>query len=169
MSNDDLGRLGSELVTWSARLVRAVRHAVEQPPGVRVLSILDERGPLGITALAEADRCSQPTMSGTVSVLADRGWVRKVPHPADARSSLVELTTPGHRALADFRRAAGREIAGRLVAAGRHDADAVAQAVAVLRAVLSPTTRSTVGSTARSTARSTAQSGPRAVPEEGRQ
>jgi DNA-binding MarR family transcriptional regulator len=136
VSNHDLERLGSELVTWSARLVRAVRHATEQPVGVRVLSVLDERGPLGITALAEADRSSQPTMSGTVSGLVERGWVRKVPHPADARSCLVELTAPGRDVLAGYRRATGRMVASRLVAHGGHDAEDVASALAVLRDVL---------------------------------
>ena len=72
--------------------VRAVRRAHELPPGFRVLSLLDEHGPLGITALAALDRSSQPTMSGTVAGLAGRGLVDKQPNPADARGSVVTLT-----------------------------------------------------------------------------
>jgi DNA-binding MarR family transcriptional regulator len=139
VSNEDLERLGSELVTYSARLVRAIRRELDQPAGLRVLSILDDQGPLGITALAEADRCSQPTMSGTVSALVDRGWVSKVPHPDDARSTLVDLTAAGRRTLAAFRRDAGETVATRLTAHARHTTDDVARAVSVLRDVLDPT------------------------------
>jgi DNA-binding MarR family transcriptional regulator len=136
VSNQDLEQLGSELVTQAARVVRAVRRAVAQPAGLRVLSILDERGSLGITQLAEVDRCAQATMSGTVSALAERGWVRKVAHPDDARSSLVELTSDGRRALARLRRQNGRAVAERLAASSRHSPADVARAVAVLRDVV---------------------------------
>jgi DNA-binding MarR family transcriptional regulator len=138
VSNDDLEQLGSELVMYAARLVRAVRRAVSQPAGVRVLSILDEQGPLGITSLAEADRCSQPTMSGTVNALAERGWVRRVPNPADARGTLVELTDEGAAALASFRRDNGRAVAARL--RDRHSSPDLARAVALLRDALGDAT-----------------------------
>jgi DNA-binding MarR family transcriptional regulator len=139
VSNDDLQRLGSELVTYSARLVRVIRRELDQPAGLRVLSILDDQGPLGITALAEADRCSQPTMSGTVAALVERGWVSKVPHPGDARSTLVDLTSEGRRTLAAFRRDAGATVAARLSTHAGHTTDDVARAVSVLRDVLDPT------------------------------
>ena len=38
--------LASDLVIQAARLVRAVRRRLELPAGVRVLSVLDEHGPL---------------------------------------------------------------------------------------------------------------------------
>ena len=60
-----------------------------------MLSILDERGDLTVTALAEADRCSQPTMSAQVSGLQQRGLLEKRPHATDARSSVVSLTPAG--------------------------------------------------------------------------
>jgi DNA-binding MarR family transcriptional regulator len=135
VSDHDLERAGSELVTYAARLVRAIRRDLEQPAGLRVLSILDEQGPLGITALAEVDRCSQPTMSGTVAALAERGWVSKFPHPEDARSSLVQLTAAGRSTLAAFRHDTGAAVAARL-AAHHHTLDDVTRAVTVLRDVL---------------------------------
>ena len=39
------------------------------PAGARVLSLLDQHGPLGVGALATVDRCSQPTMSATVAAV----------------------------------------------------------------------------------------------------
>ena len=125
--------LGGDLVTYAARLVRAVRRAVEHPTGVRVLSLLDEHGALGVSALAVADRCSQPTMSGTVTSLVDLGLVTKTANPDDARGSLVALTAAGRAELARVRRANGREVAERLTAHGRHTSEDLATAIAVLR------------------------------------
>lgn len=136
MSQPEVERLGSELVVQSARLVRAVRRALEQPTGIRTLSLLDEQGPSTVTQLAHADRCSQPTMTGTVNVLVEHGWVRRSPHPDDARSSLVGLTEEGRAVLARTRRGHGVTVARRLARSDRIGADELATAVAVLREVL---------------------------------
>jgi DNA-binding MarR family transcriptional regulator len=131
----DLEQQSSELVVQAARLVRAVRRRVGQPAGIRILSLLDELGPLGVTALAEADRSSQPTISGAVRTLVDEGWVAKEPDPGDARRSVVQLTPAGKQRLADARRDNGAAVAERLAMAGR-SAEEVAYAVAVLRDVM---------------------------------
>lgn len=131
--------LSSDLVVCAARLVRAVRRAHEQPSGIRVLSLLDELGPQGISALAAADRCSQPTMSGTVAGLAERGLVTKSAHPDDARATLVGLSPEGRAELARTRRTNGRAVAQRLAAHSRCTQD-VATAVAVLRDILDDST-----------------------------
>jgi DNA-binding MarR family transcriptional regulator len=131
----DLEQQSSELVVQAARLVRAVRRRVGQPAGIRILSLLDELGPLGVTALAEADRSSQPTISGAVSQLVDEGWVAKEPDPGDARRSVVELTDLGRARLTQARRDNGAAVAERLARTG-HSADDVARAVSVLRDVM---------------------------------
>src|SRR5690349_12994631 len=91
----DIETLGGDLVAYAARLVRAVRRSVEHPTGIRVLSLLDELGPQGVSALAAADRCSQPTMSGTIATLVELGLVTKAANPDDARSTLVALSPAG--------------------------------------------------------------------------
>jgi DNA-binding MarR family transcriptional regulator len=131
----DLEVQSSELVVQAARLVRAVRRRVGQPAGIRILALLEELGPLGVTALAEADRSSQPTVSGAVRLLVDEGWVAKEPDPGDARRSVVELTAKGRQRLSDARRDNGKAVAERLARTG-HSADDVAHAVAVLRDVM---------------------------------
>jgi DNA-binding MarR family transcriptional regulator len=127
--------LGSDLTLYAARLVRLLRRERPQPVGMRVLSVLDEVGPLGVTQLATIDQCSQPTMSGPGNGLVERGWVPKRPDPADARSSRVDLTDAGRRVLAQTRRSNGSLVAERLAASGLPDHD-LATAVAVLRTIL---------------------------------
>jgi DNA-binding MarR family transcriptional regulator len=131
----DLEQQSSELVVQAARLVRAVRRRVGQPAGIRILALLDESGPLGVTALADADRSSQPTVSGAVRHLQEEGWVAKRTDPADARRALVELTPKGRQRLLEARRDNGRAVAERLARTGHSAAD-VALAVAVLRDVM---------------------------------
>ncbi|HWJ81395.1 MAG TPA: MarR family transcriptional regulator [Nocardioides sp.] len=133
---DDVERLSSELVVHAARLVRVVRRSLAYPAGVRTLSLLDELGPTGISALATADHCSQPTMTGQVRQLEEQGWVARSPNPADARGTLVALTDAGRAELARVRTANARLVADRLRASGAHDARDLATAVAVLRDVL---------------------------------
>ncbi len=133
----DLVTQSGDLVTYAARLVRAVRRAVEHPTGVRVLSLLDEHGPLGISALASADRCSQPTMSGVVASLVEAGLVTKTANPDDARGSLVALTDDGRAELVRVRLDNGREVAERLTRS-TCTAEDLRTAIAVLRATLEP-------------------------------
>ncbi|MEI5672262.1 MULTISPECIES: MarR family winged helix-turn-helix transcriptional regulator [unclassified Nocardioides] len=131
--------LASDLVTYAARLVRAVRRSAELPAGLRLLSILDELGPSTVTALAAADRTSQPTTTAAVRDLLARDLVDKQPHPDDARSSLIGLTDAGRTELARVRRRNGEAVAARLDALDRHSPEDLATAVAVLRSVLDPT------------------------------
>lgn len=124
--------LASDLVTSAARLVRAVRRENELAAGVRVLSLLDQLGPSGVSALALADRCSQPTMSALVKDLVGNGWVTKTTNPEDSRGQLVDLTTTGRAELARTRRTNAELVVARLAGSTLTTAD-LATAVAVLR------------------------------------
>ena len=133
--DDHLPALAGDLTLYAARVVRLLRRELPQPVGMRVLSILDESGALGVTQLAAIDQCSQPTMSGTVNGLVERGWVTKDSDPADARAALVSLTSSGRAVLAEARAANGQLVADQLAAAGI-GVDSLSTAVEVLRAVL---------------------------------
>ena len=127
--------IAAALVTQAARLVRTVRADMDLPAGFRVLSMLDEHGPLGVTRLAVLDGTSQPTMSGTVAAVLERGWVDKQPHPDDARTAVVSLTDAGRAELLRGRARIGDQVARRLAATSHTEQD-VAAAVDLLRSLL---------------------------------
>jgi DNA-binding MarR family transcriptional regulator len=139
-SRESVRRLSNELLVLSARLVRDVRrHNSEHPAAsTRLMSLLDELGPSTISALAQHDRCSQPTMTGLVNGLVERGWVERRPHPDDARAQLVTMTEAGRAHLSDVRRRNAALIAERIEASGRTPED-LATAVAVLTDLLRTT------------------------------
>lgn len=138
VDNQHVRELSNDLVVLVARLVREVRrHNTEVPAAsTRLMSLLDELGPSTVGALAQADRCSQPTMTGLVNGLAEKGWLERTPHPDDARSSLVTMTDVGLRVLASVRRTNAALVAERIERSGRSPAD-LATAVAVLSDLLS--------------------------------
>jgi DNA-binding MarR family transcriptional regulator len=131
----EIRELASDLVTYSARLIRAVRRVNQMPASLRILSVIDQYGAIGISQLAAADRSSQPSMSAAVTQLLADGLVDKQPHPEDGRSSVVTLTARGRRELARARRTNGDLVAARFARTG-HSPEALATAVAVLRDVL---------------------------------
>lgn len=136
--DDALRDLGGQLVVLSARLIREVRRAnADHPTHVRVLSMLDEYGPSTVSALAQADGCTQPSMTALVNALVERGWVTREPHPDDARSSLITTTADGSDALQRFREHNAQVLAERIARSGR-SAEDVATAVAVLTDLLRP-------------------------------
>jgi len=137
-------RLSNELVVLVARLVRDVRrHNVDVPAAsTRLMSLLDELGPSTVGRLADHDRCSQPTMTGLVSGLVDRGWAERSPHPDDSRANLVTLTALGRTTLATLRRHNADLIAERIAASGR-SVDDLETAVALLRDLVPPTQEGT--------------------------
>ena len=82
-----------------SRRVRFESGAELAPHHASVLfKLLD--GPRTPGELAELDRVSAPSMTRTVTCLAERGMVATQDNPADGRSKLVVLTDAG-RALLD--------------------------------------------------------------------
>ena len=128
--------LASDLVTQAARLVRAMRRRLDLPAGIRVLSVLDELGPLTVTQLARAYSCSQPTMTGLVNQLLEQDLATKEPHPTDTRASLVVVTPAGADELARARRLNGEAIRARLEQHPSLTTDDLRTTVAVLRELL---------------------------------
>jgi DNA-binding MarR family transcriptional regulator len=132
----EVTELAGDLVTQAARLVRAMRRRLELPAGIRVLSVLDELGPLTVTRLATTYSCSQPTMSALVQQLLEQGWATKQPHPSDTRASLVTATAAGIGELARVRRLNGEALRARLEQHPTLTTEELRTAVGVLRELL---------------------------------
>ena len=138
---EETHRLSNELVVLAARLVRDVRRRNVDLPAAstRLMSLLDELGPSTVGRLAEHDRCSQPTMTGLVKGMVERGWAERSPHPDDSRAHLVALTPAGRSTLATLRRHNADLVAERIAASVR-SVDDLRTAVALLRDLV-PTTQ----------------------------
>lgn len=68
-------------------------------PRASALSVLVFRGPVTMSALAEAEQVRRPTITRLVDSLERRGLVRRVSHAEDGRVQLVEATAAGKRLL----------------------------------------------------------------------
>ncbi|PYP41304.1 MAG: MarR family transcriptional regulator [Gemmatimonadetes bacterium] len=68
-------------------------------PRASVLSVLVFRGPVTMSALAEAEQVRPPTITRLVDGLERRGLVRRVGDRDDGRVQLVEATAAGKRLL----------------------------------------------------------------------
>ena len=141
-STSELEQLSAELVLYLGRLNRTVSRdtvglsTTVATASLRMLAQVEELGPATVGALARADHCSQPTMSGAVAGLVTRGWATKRTNPDDARSSLVDLTDEGRAVLDAARRERAAAVARRARADLEHDEHDLAVTVAVLRGLL---------------------------------
>ena len=119
----------AQLVLLAGKLVRQLRRSATVPAAYRVLAMLDDIGPVGISQLAAADGISQPTMSAQIAVLVQDGYVTKAPHPSDARAQVLSLTDTGRTYLQVNRERITAVVQGRLSAHSEAD---IATAIAVL-------------------------------------
>lgn len=93
---------GARLLSVVARLNRWASRNAELPlpsAQARLLSLLGQQGSARIGELAEADHCSQPTMTTQVQRLEGAGFVSRVPDAEDGRASVVSLTPAGEALL----------------------------------------------------------------------
>ena len=68
-------------------------------PRASVLSVLVFRGPVTMSALAEAEQVRPPTITRLIDGLERRGLVRRVTDSSDGRVQLVAATPAGKRLL----------------------------------------------------------------------
>lgn len=128
---DDLLRTAGALSRWAS-----AQAGLDVPSGVlRLLAVVEERGPIRIGDLAQADQTSQPAVTRQAGRLEELGWVERVADPADARATLVSVTEAGRDALGAARRARGRAV-GRLLEETGISADRVRDAAELLDQLL---------------------------------
>ena len=101
------GELEDLIVASIRRIVRAVdlhsRHLVEAhgitAPQLATLAGAQQLGPVAIGALARAVHLSQPTVSGILDRLEQRGLAQRVRSDQDRRSVVVRITEKGEKVL----------------------------------------------------------------------
>ncbi len=91
--------------TGEALLGELDRHIVAtfgiSQPAATALAVIDGAGaPLTPSQVSDRILVASATMTATLDLLERRGWIRRVPNPADRRSVLIEITPEG-RATAD--------------------------------------------------------------------
>ena len=84
-----------------ARLTRQLR-TLELPQGMTperlsALSVIEKRGPISVTALAETEMVRPATMSRMVTALVEEGLVKRSDDKTDGRGVLVTATPKGRR------------------------------------------------------------------------
>lgn len=85
-----------------SRLTRQLRN-FDMPQGMTperlsALAVIEKRGPISVTALADKEMVRPATMSRMVSALVDEGLVKRTEDKNDGRGVLVSTTPKGRRA-----------------------------------------------------------------------
>ena len=130
--------LASELRLSVMRLRR--RLAGERHPDnplsmgqMAVLGALYRNGDQSVGELAAHERVQPPSMTRTVSCLAEGGYVERRPHPSDGRQVVVALTGEGRTVLMADRARRDEWLARRLAALTPEERDALRRATPILQ------------------------------------
>ena len=127
-----------ELMLTVHRLTRLMRGATQSglsPTRLLVLSILAERGPARVGAIAALVPCSQPSATTLVAHLESERLVRRTPDPDDGRAVVVTLTDHGREQLHGFAVGGAGVLRERLAALPPARRATVAAALPALRAL----------------------------------
>jgi DNA-binding MarR family transcriptional regulator len=107
------------------------------PAHFRLLGILANH-PCNLSELAVRQAVSLPTMSNSISVLVERGWVKRVTSPEDRRQVLLELTPDGRAVLVEIKAQAEARVAELLGKLSSDDLKSLSAGIALLEQALSP-------------------------------
>ncbi|MGI5217054.1 MarR family winged helix-turn-helix transcriptional regulator [Nocardia sp. CA-290969] len=100
---DDVATL-YHLLTWINRTLRTRGSGGNLSAGVAsALWTIVNHAPIRLSALAERESVSAPTMSRLVAALEDRGYIERTPDPDDGRARLLKPTPTGIELIADAR------------------------------------------------------------------
>ncbi|GGB31986.1 MarR family transcriptional regulator [Flexivirga endophytica] len=141
MQPEHVDHEGARLLGAVARLNRwATRHAeLRIPPAQgRLLSLIDELGPARIGELANADHCSQPTMTTQVQRLEAAGWATRSADSNDARVALIELTGQGRAQLERLRAARAAALAPELARLSEQERQSLRSATEIILGIVHP-------------------------------
>jgi len=98
-------------MVWMRRLGARMRQGEKriEPAQIGILMHLSEK-PLTLSELATHQVVRLPTMSKSVGVLVDRGWVSRTIPAENRRQTILALTAEGRRVLEKMGRHAERQV-----------------------------------------------------------
>ncbi len=137
-----------EMVSNIPVVLRAITIELRQPNGydvtpahIRLLALLAD-GACNLSELAERQAVSLPTMSNSISVLVERGWVKRTPSCDDRRMVCLELTPTGRAVLVQAKRQAERRVAALLAPLSQDEYEMLRAGLSILRRTFAPLTHS---------------------------
>jgi DNA-binding MarR family transcriptional regulator len=115
-------------------LASHMRHSIHalRPAHYGVLIVLAHR-PHNLSDLAERMAVSAPTMSNSISILEQHGWVQRVRDGGDRRKVLIALSDEGRHKLADMQAEAISLLADALSPLNLDQCNTLVQGLALLR------------------------------------
>ena len=124
------------------RTIFAERHCYPMSPAhFRLLAILAGHSS-NLSELAVRHAVSLPTMSNSISVLVERGWVKRVQSPDDRRQVLLELTPEGRAALIEIKSQAEARVADLLEQLSSDELASLSAGLAILERTFAPAAHS---------------------------
>jgi len=113
--------------------LRQTEHVVVTPH-FRLLWMLNHR-PFSLSELAEHQSVSLPTMSNSITILEERGWVTRSRSDEDRRKVFIELSPAGRAVLDDVQRHAEARVARLLSVLSESDKQTLFSGLSILRDV----------------------------------
>jgi DNA-binding MarR family transcriptional regulator len=106
MSETKRNCAAGEILRVIPKVMRTLASELRQAPGglapahFQLMVMLSKR-PRCLTELAQSQSVSLATMSNSISVLVDRGWVARRRDPTDRRKLALEITNRGREVLTE--------------------------------------------------------------------
>jgi len=133
--------LARELLHVTMRMMHSIattmRRAPEgSVPGQMATLLKLSMAPVTMSELARYRGISVPTVSKSIDVLEQRGWVERWVDPADRRHTLVRLTADGRRVMAAMQAQSERHVASLLTPLTAGQRTRLVEALGTLKDVL---------------------------------
>jgi len=123
-------------ITRTARRLRQEAGRELSPSQISALATIERHGPLTPSELADRERVKRPTATRVAAKLEEMGTIARTADPADARSSVLQITARGRALLGRLRRRKTAYLAQRLSALEADDLAILERASEVLERML---------------------------------
>jgi DNA-binding MarR family transcriptional regulator len=134
--------VANEILRVIPKVMRVLASEIRQEPSslapahFRVMFVLAKR-PRSLTELADSQSVSMATMSNSISVLVDRGWVARRKDPHDRRRLALEITAKGQDVLHEAHNRVEGRLRGFLASISDQECSDLLQGLELLNGVFS--------------------------------